>query len=212
MELDLQSLIGLLNVQLYSLAGTPQPPPPIPPHLGSNTRARYWSAKIEDISGCNPLVVKGVPAYLDLRLWARCRSGEMCCVPPAPHPWATLSNPFRRRLPSAIGRRPDAAYLGRGHEQVSRQQLLFCWLRLRGKLSHWSTTTERLYSHWAIRRPTVSHWLVRWRCDVPCDYRHHRALERFQAAVHWFGLAAFPRHPLFLLRNLILSEEEKCCI
>ncbi len=38
MELDLQSLFGLLCIQLYSLSETPQPPPPspLPPHFGSD--------------------------------------------------------------------------------------------------------------------------------------------------------------------------------
>jgi hypothetical protein len=38
MELDLQSLFGLLCIQLYSLAETPATPPLLP-HLGSYTRA-----------------------------------------------------------------------------------------------------------------------------------------------------------------------------
>ncbi len=51
-EVDLQSLFGLhvtWCAQLYSLAETPQPPP-MPPHLDSVLRGRYWSAKIDDIS------------------------------------------------------------------------------------------------------------------------------------------------------------------
>jgi hypothetical protein len=48
MELDLQSLFGLhvYTVQLYLLAETLQPPPPIWAHM----QGRYWSAKIDDIS------------------------------------------------------------------------------------------------------------------------------------------------------------------
>jgi hypothetical protein len=38
MELDLQSLFGLLCAQMYSMAEIPQLPP-LPPHLGSYTRA-----------------------------------------------------------------------------------------------------------------------------------------------------------------------------
>jgi hypothetical protein len=60
MELDLQSLFGLLSTAVpYSLAETPQLPP-LPPHLGSNgtralfsiiaVRELYWSAKIDEIS------------------------------------------------------------------------------------------------------------------------------------------------------------------
>jgi hypothetical protein len=51
MELDLQSLFGLhvtWCAQLYSLAETPQLPPP--PAFGLALRGRYWSAKIDDIS------------------------------------------------------------------------------------------------------------------------------------------------------------------
>jgi hypothetical protein len=55
MELDLQSLFGLLcTVVRYSLAEIPQLPPS--PHIWAHVRGRYWSAKIDDIS-CNPLVL-----------------------------------------------------------------------------------------------------------------------------------------------------------
>ncbi len=50
MELDLQSLFGLYvtwYAQLFSLADTPQPPPPA---FGLIYEGRYWSAKIDDIS------------------------------------------------------------------------------------------------------------------------------------------------------------------
>ncbi len=50
MELDLFRLFGLLCIQLYSLAKTPQLPHS-PPHLvWSHIRGRYWSAKTDDIS------------------------------------------------------------------------------------------------------------------------------------------------------------------
>jgi hypothetical protein len=53
MELDLQSLFGLLcTVQLYSLAKTPQLSPS--PSFWAHTRGRYWSAKIVDISLLSP--------------------------------------------------------------------------------------------------------------------------------------------------------------
>jgi hypothetical protein len=45
MEIDLQSLVGL---HVYSLAETPQLPPPLA--FGLIYPGRYWSAKIDDIS------------------------------------------------------------------------------------------------------------------------------------------------------------------
>ncbi len=53
-ELDLQSLFGLL----YSLAETPHNSP-LPPHLVLySIRGRYWSAKIEDISMLTPGLIE----------------------------------------------------------------------------------------------------------------------------------------------------------
>ncbi len=49
MELDLQSLFGLLCTAVNSLAETPQPPTP-PPRIWAHIRGRNWSAKIDDIS------------------------------------------------------------------------------------------------------------------------------------------------------------------
>ncbi len=51
-ELDLKSLFGLHSCTLWPRPARPQPPPPPPrpQHLGSYTRARYWSANIDDIS------------------------------------------------------------------------------------------------------------------------------------------------------------------
>ncbi len=48
---SVQSFFGLhvaWCAQLYSLAETPQPPPPIP-RIGAHLRGRYWSVKIDDI-------------------------------------------------------------------------------------------------------------------------------------------------------------------
>jgi hypothetical protein len=56
MEVDIQRLFGphvTWCAQLYSLAETPQTPPPSPPQspcIGTRIRGRYWSAKIDDIS------------------------------------------------------------------------------------------------------------------------------------------------------------------
>jgi hypothetical protein len=44
-ELDLQSLFGLLCIHWMRALNSPPPP-----HLGSHIRAPYWSAKIDDIS------------------------------------------------------------------------------------------------------------------------------------------------------------------
>ncbi len=49
MQLDLQSLFGLLCTHLYSLAETPQLSP-LPPAFGLIDKGRYWSAKIGNIS------------------------------------------------------------------------------------------------------------------------------------------------------------------
>ncbi len=46
LSLDLQSL-GTPCAQLYSLAETPQSPPP---RIWAHIRERYWSAKVDDIS------------------------------------------------------------------------------------------------------------------------------------------------------------------
>jgi hypothetical protein len=50
MELGLQSLFGLQVHMLYSLAETPQTPPPTPPRIWAHSGGRFWSAKIDDIS------------------------------------------------------------------------------------------------------------------------------------------------------------------
>jgi hypothetical protein len=49
MELDLKSLFGLHvhSCTWYSLAETPQHPPP---RIWAHIRGRYWSAKVDDIS------------------------------------------------------------------------------------------------------------------------------------------------------------------
>jgi hypothetical protein len=47
MELNFQSYLGSC-VQLYSLAETPQLPPP--PRIWAHVRGRYWPAKIDDMS------------------------------------------------------------------------------------------------------------------------------------------------------------------
>jgi hypothetical protein len=48
MEIDLQVYLSSC-VQLYSLAETPQFPPS--PRIWAHIRGRYWSAKLDDISG-----------------------------------------------------------------------------------------------------------------------------------------------------------------
>jgi hypothetical protein len=48
-ELNPHSLFGLLCTAVLIGWGPANPPPPIPPHLGSYTRG-CWSAKIDDIS------------------------------------------------------------------------------------------------------------------------------------------------------------------
>jgi hypothetical protein len=48
MELDLQSLFGLMCTAVYSLAETPQLLQS--PRIWAYIRGRYWSAKIEDVS------------------------------------------------------------------------------------------------------------------------------------------------------------------
>ncbi len=48
------TIFNLWLHSLYSLAETSQPPPPLPPHLGSYIRGRYWSAKIDDIAFVTP--------------------------------------------------------------------------------------------------------------------------------------------------------------
>ncbi len=54
MELDLQSLFGLLcTLHLYSLAETETPPLPPPPHIWAQIRVSYWSAT----SLCNHLIL-----------------------------------------------------------------------------------------------------------------------------------------------------------
>ncbi len=47
MELDIQSLFGLLYTAVYSLAETSQQRPP-PPRIWAHIRGRYWSAKAQD--------------------------------------------------------------------------------------------------------------------------------------------------------------------
>jgi hypothetical protein len=54
MELDLQSLFGLLCAQLYSLFEIPQLPP-LSSHLGSYTRALLVKIDNVSLSLCNPL-------------------------------------------------------------------------------------------------------------------------------------------------------------
>ncbi len=51
MELDLHSLLGLpRTAAVYSLAETPQLPPPPSLRIWAQIRGRYWSEKIDDIS------------------------------------------------------------------------------------------------------------------------------------------------------------------
>ncbi len=49
MELDLQSFIWAPCVQLYSLAGPANPPPPFR-RIWAHMRGRYWSAEIDGVS------------------------------------------------------------------------------------------------------------------------------------------------------------------
>ena len=53
MELDLQSLFGLLCTAVL-IGCYPATPPPTTPRILAHIRRRYWSAKIDDIS-FNPL-------------------------------------------------------------------------------------------------------------------------------------------------------------
>jgi hypothetical protein len=62
MELDLQSLFGLHVYSCTHWLRPPQPPPLIPPHLGSYTRA-YWSAKIHDVSLGPPALLCYLTAF-----------------------------------------------------------------------------------------------------------------------------------------------------
>jgi hypothetical protein len=66
MELDLQSLFGLLYTAVL-IDSDPATPPP--PHLGSYTRP-YWSAKIDDISLNNPLILSLCSTEQERRDWS----------------------------------------------------------------------------------------------------------------------------------------------
>ncbi len=57
MVLDLQSLFGLLCIAVL-IGWDPATPPPPAPRIWAHIRGRYWSAKVDDISLCNPLTVK----------------------------------------------------------------------------------------------------------------------------------------------------------
>ncbi len=86
MELDLQSLFGLLVTwctQLYSLAETPQPPPP--PHLDSSTRALLVSQDRRHLFMTPWYLPPQLEHTTQLCLWSRDMGWKGRACTPNPH-------------------------------------------------------------------------------------------------------------------------------